>query len=621
MKFLKIIIFLLFLVFTKIQAQNINNLISPSFSLTNEFEGIINENITPNEVLTSKDIKLIGVENIPDLLKYINGVNIYKVNNSSGEFSLRGIPGFYRVQPLILIDGMEISQSIYDKTFYYSFPITIDDIEKIEVITDPTKFVNGLEAPGGIINIVTKKPELLDANYLNLYTGNDRLLNSSFSINRFYKRTYYKITGNIKKIDKKNSHKRAISKKYLSISTTNFFENSKIFTKFSYMNIDFNYRDFYRFLINNRKLYGISVDYKFKNENLYNFLINYETTSTDVNFYTQIMEGKIGHSRLSNFYSAYYKFSAKKLLHFKSIYLTPGIIISKTKSRISSQGNGIRECFIGYVNSEYNFFKNFKISLFLKNERARDLGNEFSFKSSISYFKNDLKLKLGYSKNYRNPSFLMQYYKLNQTFNFLNYKIYGESHPDKNFKGEKFYSTYFFIGKKINNLILQGEIFYNRIKDIHRTYGKINFFPPRLDVYFRNRLTFVIHGISFNAKYKLNNHIKANIYTFIQHFKNKTENIQGNWLIPKYKFSSEVFFNYPILSGSMRFSYIPKIHEKCTKNTDYISDLDLTIEKYFLKKKIETSLSIQNLLNDKGKESSYGYNISRTFLFKLKYNF
>jgi len=184
------------------------SLFTSSTNLTSELSGVVkNSDLEPVEILTAKDIKLIGAENVPDLLDYISGVNIYKIDTSSIDFSMRGLPGFYRIQPLVLIDGMEFQQYLYDKVFFYNFPLNIDDIDKVEIIKDPSKFVNGIESPGGVINFVTKKPELLNANYLNTYLGSNKLLNSNFSINNYYKSIYYKVTGDFRKIDKYHSKK------------------------------------------------------------------------------------------------------------------------------------------------------------------------------------------------------------------------------------------------------------------------------------------------------------------------------------------------------------------------------------------------------------------------------
>ncbi len=616
---------LIFIFFTNLYADTDEffNMFTSSTSLTSELTGMVGNNkLEPVEVLTSKDIKLLGVENIPDLLRYISGVNVYKVNHSSIDFSLRGLPGFFRIQPLILIDGMEYSQNLYDKVLFYNFPVNIDDIDRVEIIKDPTKFINGIESPGGVINIVTKRPELLNANYINSYIGSYDLLNSNFSINRFYKKTYYKITGNFRKINKEHSKKRAATRKFLTLSTTNFFENSKLFTRWTFYNGDYSLKDFYRISLNNN-LTGVTVDYNFKNEKLFNFIIDYTAKNFNINFYTQTITGKIGINEMNNFYTDYYKLTLKKFYQIKSFDFTAGLIGSFANSYIAHQGKGKRESLILYLNTDFNFTKNFKLSYFLKNERARNLGNEFTYKTSITYCndKNNFFVKLGYSKNLRNPSLLSMYYNLNEKYEYMGIDVTTTIHANKNIKPSKFYSTFFNISKSFYNLTLKGEFFYNRITNLYLTYGSVSLFPPSINLFLKNKFTFTIHGFDTKLNYQFDKHWKISTSYYIQHFHNKTTNLQGNWLVPKYKFMSLLFFNYKFLSGNIKWTYTPRIYTKCAGESDYLSILDISLLKAFYNKKFETSLNIQNLFGENGKEATYGEKVGRSVIFKLRYNF
>ena len=627
MNFKRILIIITVLIFfsTCIYAEDSSLSFTSSTNLTSDLSGIIKDkNLTTDEILYAKDIKLLGVDTIPELLRYISGVNVYKVNNSTVNFSMRGIPAFYRIHPLILVDGMEYSETLYDKVFFYNFPVSIDDIDRIEVIKDPTKFVNGLDSPGGIINIVTKKPEMLSSNYVNTFIGSNNLMDTNFAINKYYKSVYYKATGEFRKIDKYHSGKRALTNKFVNIAGTKFFENSKLFTKFSFLNNEFNFDDFYRTKINGAMI-GSKVNISTKNQKLIDFIADYTFDNTNLSFYVQRNTGDINlvSTKFNPFHYEYYKLNFKKFLKFNSFGFTSGLIASYFNSKVNSVGSGKKESLILYLNSEYSLTHQIKISWFMKNKKARNLGDMFSFKANLSYLnkKNNLFLELGYSKSYRDPSLVSQYYFISRKFNFMNMPVTVNYFPDKELKSEKIYSTFFNMSKKINNLTLKTELFYNRMANLFGALGKFYLFQQKIDMGNKNVSVFTIHGIDTSLEYKFGKKLRWKTSYYAQHFNNKTDKIQGNWLMPQYKFMSILFFDYPVLSGNFKYTYMPRIHTKCSGRSDYISTFDLTLIKYFFKRKLEASLNCQNLFNEIGKESPYGNKLERSFIVKIQYNF
>jgi len=385
---------------------------------------------------------------------------------------------------------------------------------------------------------------------------------------------------------------------------------------------DYTFRDFYRVVVN-KKVNGFPMSFQFKNEKLFNFIIDYTTGNSNITFYSQLISGKIGHTESNPFNTGYYKLSFKKFFKIKSFSITTGLISSYSTNHISSQGSGKREALILYMNLDYNIFKNLKLSGFIKNERARNLGNELSFKTSIIYSNNrkDFLMKLGYSKNYRNPSILSQYYNLNEKYEFTNIEIPSVIHGNKNLLPEKFYSTFFYIAKKINKLTVKGEFFYNRIYNLFYSYGNMSFFPPKIDIFTANKFDFELHGFETTINYKFNSYLKMQSSYYLQFFNNKTLNIQGDWLVPKYKIMSIIFFNTDAISGNIKWTYIPKIHTKCAGESDYLSIVDFNLLKYFYKRKFEVSLNVKNLFKDSGRESTYGDNLGRSVILKLRYNF
>jgi len=108
------------------------------------------------ETLTADDIKEKNLNSIADLLDYVSGVDLrYRgISGIQGDLSMRG--STYE-QVAILIDGVKINDP---QTGHHNLdiPLTVFDIEKVEVIKEGSSALFGAGAFAGSVNIITKKP-------------------------------------------------------------------------------------------------------------------------------------------------------------------------------------------------------------------------------------------------------------------------------------------------------------------------------------------------------------------------------------------------------------------------------------------------------------------------------
>ncbi|MBF8275598.1 MAG: putative outer rane receptor [Candidatus Brocadiaceae bacterium] len=58
---------------------------------------------------------------------------------------------------LVLIDGQPVNVVVYSGMQWPTLPITLEDIERIEVLRGPGSAIWGADALSGVINIITKK--------------------------------------------------------------------------------------------------------------------------------------------------------------------------------------------------------------------------------------------------------------------------------------------------------------------------------------------------------------------------------------------------------------------------------------------------------------------------------
>ncbi len=113
----------------------------------------------PVSVLTREQIEREQPEKMADLFKQIPGVEI------QGEGPFRGIPvirGLTSNRVLILVDGQRLNNARESTDFAGIQPalVNLADVERIEVLRGPASVQYGSDAIGGVVNIITRKPDL-----------------------------------------------------------------------------------------------------------------------------------------------------------------------------------------------------------------------------------------------------------------------------------------------------------------------------------------------------------------------------------------------------------------------------------------------------------------------------
>jgi outer membrane receptor for ferrienterochelin and colicins len=111
------------------------------------------DSVVATEVFTRAQIEQLGVRDLPQLLQQAAGVEMVYTNRGTG-VRLQGMDPEY---VLILVDGQRVSGRSGAFTDLSRF--SLRDVERVEIVKGPAAALYGADAVGGVINLITRRPQ------------------------------------------------------------------------------------------------------------------------------------------------------------------------------------------------------------------------------------------------------------------------------------------------------------------------------------------------------------------------------------------------------------------------------------------------------------------------------
>lgn len=117
-------------------------------------------------VVTKEEIRKTGCTSVMEALRLVPGMIVREQNNGNYDIHLRGMDNVppnsafditSNTTTLVMIDNRPIYSYLKGGTFWETFPVDINDVEKIEVIRGPAAALYGPNAVNGVINIITRQ--------------------------------------------------------------------------------------------------------------------------------------------------------------------------------------------------------------------------------------------------------------------------------------------------------------------------------------------------------------------------------------------------------------------------------------------------------------------------------
>ena len=427
-------------------------------------------------IITEDDIQQSGAMSIPDVLKYVPGIDVMQTTSSHWEVNARGLNQIRSNKMLVLIDGRSVYLDYYGGVIWQGLPILMEDISRIEVIRGPISALYGANAFSGIINIITKSPRESAGTRFIADGGNIHNFRSSLIHGGREGKLGYKFTGSLRNINKwrdksSNSEKRGIANLKLdylisgksSLSFDTGFETGNIeqiilssILKFdgttNYAKLNYNYSDLkFQFFWNHGDITSPSfVNYG------EDAITKYNTFDTE--FYTNLNLG------------------------YKNTVTVGGSYRVNTSTSTIFDKRHRQNLLAGFLQHEFRPNKKIITLLGLRFDHHPLVKNNFSPRGSIIFepVKNHT-FRLTASQAFRNPSFSDSYLQISlepvplpspplPPGLDLNMTIIGNENlsPEKIETIECGYQT--FIKRKLN---IKVDLFYNKISDFIGTGGFI----------------------------------------------------------------------------------------------------------------------------------------------------
>lgn len=109
-------------------------------------------------IITSETLRRYGVRTIVDAMRFVPGMQISQADGNQYQINYHGTNALNPRRMNVMIDGVTMYQPAFSEVKWDSLPVSIDDVERIEVIRGSNSATYGPNSMMAVINIITKHP-------------------------------------------------------------------------------------------------------------------------------------------------------------------------------------------------------------------------------------------------------------------------------------------------------------------------------------------------------------------------------------------------------------------------------------------------------------------------------
>ncbi len=177
-------------------------------------------------IIKKDDISKSGVTSIPEALRLSPGLIVREITPGNYDIHIRGFDDItknaylqlpYNTTTLVMIDNRIVYSYFSGGTSWETFPIDINDVERIEVVRGPASALYGPNAVTGVINIITSHSAKKGMNiFVNGTAGTNQAKNANANIGyNWNDKTKLSFSGNL-------TERRRFNAEYFDYKTNSY---------------------------------------------------------------------------------------------------------------------------------------------------------------------------------------------------------------------------------------------------------------------------------------------------------------------------------------------------------------------------------------------------------------
>ena len=108
-------------------------------------------------VLTREDIEASGARTLPEVLRLVPNIDVNMVKPMWYTMGVRGGTSNTSDTMLLVIDGRDATMEFFGFPLWAAYPMSMDEVERIEVIRGPGSALYGANAFAGVVHVITRE--------------------------------------------------------------------------------------------------------------------------------------------------------------------------------------------------------------------------------------------------------------------------------------------------------------------------------------------------------------------------------------------------------------------------------------------------------------------------------
>ncbi len=145
-------------------------------------------------VIDQDMIRASGFRDIPDLLRLVPGFSVAYTRNNTWAVGYHGVADAFSRRFQVLVDGRSIYSAAFGTVLWSELPLSIDDIERIEVVRGPNAATFGANSFFAVINIVSKDPAQTPGLFVSQQLGEQGMAGSTVRYGKVQGDLRYRLT-------------------------------------------------------------------------------------------------------------------------------------------------------------------------------------------------------------------------------------------------------------------------------------------------------------------------------------------------------------------------------------------------------------------------------------------